>query len=625
MLHTTGWPSKAQGIGVTRLPEMRLRRLLVATALLALSPPSAWASGGVWSPVRVAPTIARDTADLPRLALEADGTAIASWVENGKVLAATRLPGKSFAIPHAIATSSTLAVPDAAVAVGTRGLVLLHAQQGTGATLVAAPVTGAAVGGPEQAAATTAPITEAAAALHADGSALAAYAVAQAPMTISSAARAAAGGWAPAGDVPLPPTVTLVQQLHLSPLPDGSAVLMFLGQGPAAGDVPRPYAAVRSPAGAWGTLVALDPGAVVACSDIGLAVDAVGNVYAAWSVSDGRVRSSMLPAGGGFSAAVTVAATARTPRLAAAPAGGGVLLGWIDAAVPAAPALKTAEWAPAGFAAPIATALPAAATTLESLALSDSTAASAIVTETTGTGATQNSGVDVLERSAASTPWTTQNVRTGLTEPVGSPQLAMGALGAMALWVEGSVVVASGTDHGLPRIRALAKPKKAGIGVLSPYSVRSSDTWSPIASVTWRYGDGTSERGASVRHAYSRAGRFHVTVVVQDTAGNAAQRTFVVVAAPLARAVSATAVSATATANGLRVLIACLPSNPRVTGTVTAAIPGAKPVPFRCTVPGRGSALVPGRATRGKRVVVRVTSLDLAGLPHLRASTLRSL
>ena len=69
----------------------------------------------------------------------------------------------------------------------------------------------------------------------------------------------------------------------------------------------------------------------------------------------------------------------------------------------------------------------------------------------------------------------------------------------------------------------------------------------------------------------------------------------------------------------------CLPSNPSVTGTVTAALAGAKPVPFRCTVGGQGTALVPGAAARGKHVVVRVTSLDLAGLPHLRASTLTTL
>lgn len=599
---------------------MRLRKLLVAAALLALSPTSAWASGGVWAPVRVAPAIAKGSADLPRLALESDGTAVATWTENGTVRAATRAAGKNFGAPRAIAMSSTLALPDDAVAVGTRALLLLHAQQGTGATLIASSVAGASVGPPEQAAATTAPITEAAGGLRSDASALAAYAVASSPMTISSAARTPAGGWSPAGNIALPASVTLVQQLQLALLPDGSAVLLFLGQGPAAGDVPRPYAALRSAAGAWAAPVALDPTAVVACADLGLATDGSGVAYAVWSVSDGRVRTSMLPVGGAFTAAQTVASTARTPRIAGAsdsggPAGGGVLLAWLD--MSGQPVLRTAEWTPTGIAPAASTPLPSAATTLESLALAPSTAASAIVTETTGAGAAQRSGTDVLERPAAATPWTLQNVRTGLAEPVGSPQLAMGALGALALWVEGNVIVASGTDHGLPRIDALAKPVKVGIGVLGPFSVRASDTWSPIVDVTWRYGDGTTEHGASVRHAYARAGAFHVTVIVNDAAGNAAQRTFVVTTSRIARALSARA-----TSRGLSVAIACLPSSPSVTGTVTAAIPGAKSVPFRCTVPGRGSALVPGAVTRGRRAAVRVTGLDLAGLPHVSAVTL---
>ena len=599
---------------------MRLRRLLVAAALLALSPTSAWAGGGVWTPVRVAPATAKGSADLPRLALESDSTAVAAWTENGSVRAATRAPGKAFGAPRAIATSSTLALTDDVVALGTRALVLLHAQQGTGATLVASSVTGAAVGPPEQAAATTAPITEAAGALRSDASALAVYAVASSPMTISSAARTSAGGWSPAGDVPLPASVTLVQQLQLALLHDGSAVLLFLGQGPAAGDVPRPYAALRSAAGAWAAPVALDPTAVVACADLGLAVDAAGVAYAVWSVSDGRVRASTLPAGGAFGAAQTVASTARTPRVAGSPdaagaAGGGVLLAWLDTS--GQPVLRTAEWTPAGIAPAASTPLPSSATTLESLALAPSTAASAIVTETTGTGTAQRSGTDVLERPAAATPWTVQSVRTGLTEPAGSPQLAMGALGALALWVEGNVIVASGTDHGLPRVDALAKPKKIGIGVLGPFSVRATDTWSPIVDVTWRYGDGTSEHGASVRHAYTRAGAFHVTVIVSDAAGNAAQRTFVVTTSPIARAFSARA-----TPRGLNVGVACLPSSPSVRGTLNASIVGAKAVPFRCTVAGRGTALVPGTVKRGRRVPVRVTGLDLAGLPHISAVTL---
>ena len=236
----------------------------------------------------------------------------------------------------------------------------------------------------------------------------------------------------------------------------------------------------------------------MACADLGLAVDAGGVAYAVWSVSDGRVRTSMRPLGGAFAAAQTNALSGRTPRVAGAsdaagPSGTGVLLAWID--ISGQPVLRTAEWTPAGVATAASTVLPSAATTLESLALSPTTAASAIVTETTGTGAAQRSGTDVLERPATATPWTVQNVRTGLAEPVGSPQLAMGSLGALALWVEGNVIVASGTDHGLPRVESLAKPKKVGIGVLGPYSVRASDAWSPIVDVTWRYGDGTTEHG----------------------------------------------------------------------------------------------------------------------------------
>jgi hypothetical protein len=599
---------------------MRVRRLLVATALLALSPTSAWASGGVWAPVRVAPAVVRGSADLPRVALESDGTAVAAWTENGAVRAATRAPGKTFGAPRAIATSSTLAVPDDAVALGTRALLLLHSQQGTGATLVASSVTGPSVGPPEQAAATTSPITEAAGALRADGSALAVYAVAATPMRISSAARTPAGGWAPAGDVALPAPVTLVQQLQLAPLPDGGAVLLFLGQGPAAGDVPRPYAAVRSAAGVWAAPAALDPAAVVACADLGLAVDANGVAYAVWSVADGRVRTSTLPVGGAFAAAQTTATAARTPRVAGAsgstgPDGAGVLLAWLD--VSGLPVLRTAEWTPTVIATAASTPLPSSATTLESLALAPSTAASAIVTETTGTGAAQRSGTDVLERPAAATPWTVQNVRTGLAEPVGSPEIVMGALGALALWVEGNVVVASGTDHGLPRVEALAKPRRIGIGVFGPFSLRASDTWSPIVDVTWRYGDGVTEHGPSVRHAYRRAGTFHVTVIVNDAAGNAAQRTFVVTTSPIARAASAAA-----TPRGLKVVVACMPSSPSVAGTLTAVPPNAKPVPFRCSVPGRGSALVPGTVRRGRRVVVRVTGFDVAGLGHVSAVTL---
>ena len=488
---------------------MRLRRLLVATALLALSPTSAWASGGVWSPVRVAPSIARGSADLPVLALEADGTAVAAWTEDGAVRAATRAPGKLFGPRRAIAASTTLAVPDEVVANGTHALVLLHTQQGTGATLVASAVAGAAVGVPEQAAATTMPITEASGGLRSDGSALAAYAVAQSPMTISSAARGAAGGWAPAGDVPLPANVTLVQQLHLQLLPDGTAVLLFLGQGPAAGDVPRPYASVRSAAGAWAAPTALDAGVTVACSDLGLAVDAAGTAYAVWSVSDGRVRTSARPLGGAFAAPQTNALNARTPRVAGAQdvagaAGTGVLLAWID--VSGQPVLRTAEWTPAGVATAASTVLPGAATTLESLALAPSTAASAIITETTGTGAAQRSGADVLER-----PGNRDAVGASRTCAAAWPSPSARRSSRWARWARsrcGSRATSSWPRAPTTACRASSRcpSRRRSASACSAPTRCARATLVAGGRRLWRYGDGTTEHGIE-RPARVRAAR----------------------------------------------------------------------------------------------------------------------
>src|SRR4051812_38913597 len=105
---------------------MRMRMLLVAVVLSAIAPASAHAAGGVWTPIRVAPSVAKGSADLPRMALEADGTAIAAWSESNSVRAAARLPGGTFGAPRAIGSSTTLAVPDAVVAVGATALVLLH-------------------------------------------------------------------------------------------------------------------------------------------------------------------------------------------------------------------------------------------------------------------------------------------------------------------------------------------------------------------------------------------------------------------------------------------------------------------------------------------------------------------
>ena len=217
------------------------------------------------------------------------------------------LPARPSARRARSPTSSTLAVPDQAVAFGTRALVLLHAQQGTrrhARRLRRSPAP--SVGRPEQAAATTTPITEAAGGLRSDGSALAAYAVAAIAHDASRARRAPppAAGRRPA-TCRCRAGVTLVQQLQLALAARRQRRAAVPRPGAAAGDVPRPYAACARPRAPgmprWRSIRRPS----VACADLGLAVDAAGTAYAVWSVSDGRVRTSVRPLGGAFAAAQT--------------------------------------------------------------------------------------------------------------------------------------------------------------------------------------------------------------------------------------------------------------------------------------------------------------------------------
>ena len=105
MLHTERAPIQASATGLTRLrrcvcagswsrrPCSRSRRRRRAAAA---------ASGRRCASRRRSP---KGSADLPRIALEADGTAVAAWTENSSVRAATRLPGSAFGVPRAIASS----------------------------------------------------------------------------------------------------------------------------------------------------------------------------------------------------------------------------------------------------------------------------------------------------------------------------------------------------------------------------------------------------------------------------------------------------------------------------------------------------------------------------------------
>jgi PKD domain-containing protein len=101
---------------------------------------------------------------------------------------------------------------------------------------------------------------------------------------------------------------------------------------------------------------------------------------------------------------------------------------------------------------------------------------------------------------------------------------------AVAVWnrtegdrvvVESSQLTATG-----PLLQQLVVPKRARMRRRIVFSVRPLPWASTLAGLpVWRFGDGKSATGASVRHAYARPGRYRVTVTQADAAGGTATAT----------------------------------------------------------------------------------------------------
>ena len=444
-------------------------------------------------------------------------------------------------------------------------------------------------------------------------------------MTISSAARTPAGGWSPAGDVALPPTVTLVQQLQLAPLPDGGAVLLFLGQGPAAGDVPRPYAALRSAAGAWAAPVALDPSAVVACADLGLAVDAARRRLrrlervrrARAHVDAARRRRVRRRADRGLDS--PHAARRGAPRLAGAAA-----CCWPGSTSPACPCCAPPSGRRRASRPPPRRRCRAPRRRSRASRSPTRPRPRRSSPRRRARAPRSAPGTDVLERPAAATPWTVQNVRTGLTEPVGSPQLAMGPLGALALWVEGNVDRRLGHR---PRPAAHARARQAQEG--RHRRARA------VLGARERHLVADRRRHLALRRRHERARR--------ERAARLRARGHVPRHGASSTTRPATPRSARSSSSTRRSRARSRRDGDARRGlSVGDRLPALEPErdrhgdrrASRAPSPCRSAARVPGQRARrscrggrsaGRRVVVRVTGLDLAGLPHLRASTLTAL
>jgi hypothetical protein len=125
----------------------------------------------------------------------------------------------------------------------------------------------------------------------------------------------------------------------------------------------------------------------------------------------------------------------------------------------------------------------------------------------------------------------------------------------LATWLShsGTVEVAV-YDAAPPSLGTATIPASATVGALASFSVASPfDIWSPPATVSWSFGDGSSATGPAVTHTYAHTGSFPVTVTATDALGNSTSQSGSVTVAASASAPSGSAGgSATgATAGGL--------------------------------------------------------------------------
>ena len=110
------------------------------------------------------------------------------------------------------------------------------------------------------------------------------------------------------------------------------------------------------------------------------------------------------------------------------------------------------------------------------------------------------------------------------------PEVVLDAAGdGLALWSRdngsNTVVQAAGHDATGPQLRALAIPAAGTMRQPVVFSVSPLDIWSPVASISWSFGDSSGANGATATHTFDRPGVYQVSVVAADAPGHTSSAT----------------------------------------------------------------------------------------------------
>ena len=114
---------------------------------------------------------------------------------------------------------------------------------------------------------------------------------------------------------------------------------------------------------------------------------------------------------------------------------------------------------------------------------------------------------------------------SGLSSATGASAAVAPAGDGVAIWryYNGTAYETDAAGYAVsgPRLASLQIPATGTAGSQLTFSVRPVDIWSPIASISWTFGDGATASGASVSHIYATPGDVSVSLTATDSAGNA--------------------------------------------------------------------------------------------------------
>jgi hypothetical protein len=340
---------------------------------------------------------------------------------------------------------------------------------------------------------------------------------------VQTASRASGGAWTPGIDLSNPGGIG-------SRYP--SAALDRLGNAVAtwvtgAGTV---QAAYRPAGGAWGDVKDLSQVLTGGAFDSVTAFDRSGNATVVWSGfnsgSSYLVQAATRPVSSGAwlpPQDLSVPGEAgQGPVIAIAPNGTAIAM-WNRIPAPAVSVIQYATRPRGGpWALPRDLTSPTGRSYGPSLGFDDASDAVATWTEVASPSDTHVKGA---RRSAAGAWGAAADVSSPATNNP-FPQLALdGAGNAVAVWGRSNgsntIIQTSTRDGAGPVFTRLRVPVGARPGTRLTFGVASSDLWSALAGAPrWRFGDGASARGRTVRHRYRRNGAFHLVLTQADSLGN---------------------------------------------------------------------------------------------------------